>query len=843
MSNISTFGTYTTARLGIFAAQRAMNVVGNNISNVNTEGYTRQSLDQIALNFGGSDRQVTAYDLRIGSGALATAVVQSRDAYLDARYRDEMTSVGAMEGKLDGLQQLGSVLDEVGLGEDGSGILEARFNEMIEQMEELHARGAGKDEYDSMFRTTASTTVETINSIARKLNTIQENEDRTFRGDLDETNSLLVRIRDLNSAIRDIEVFGGNALEQKDERNLLIDQLSEYTRIAVSYEKEKLGEGVVLDHLVIKTMGYPQRTLVEGDYCTQLSIRTVTADKDSGEPLDALSGDEVKDLVKLSQLLDADLNLSGDDSLYTKLQDNLKDVKNKTDKVAQSIYPSDGATSSLDFYLNSLIPPKDDNGSFNSSYMDLDDEAKAQYAAKLTNLLNEVAKVETIEIEDPYYRLSTEELKDADGRKKELEVVSDIAQDVQPSNGYSLSGVSDPDSATRYSNRTAAEQIVDLLNGNPRYTDVEQSDGTSEKMYTYSIRGSLGSGYHIERYNEADGTHDFLLIKGKGYTATDTEGENASGTTTARTFPDAEEASRIAKVLNAELDFPSDIDEKGREVQIEFRVVKNDSGSYEIHRIEVFRGETNPGETELYGKLQSERELLTKQGVFSTEKQLGMDSEASNKRGIPFYRKALDVLANTFATVMNKTNTDAGGQVLFSNDSTKDTDGTGTNGGPKIDASNISISNSWANGSHKVQIENNTLGNKGLSTGNDNLINFLNRLTGEHEFYPQGGIGGEGGINQNAKSTEVFFTGSFQELFTNHMGGSLANDTRATQAMLDNYSTTAEDLYVDRDAVMGVDLNDEAMNLMMYEKSYAAACRLMTTFDSMLDRLINGTAM
>ena len=208
------------------------------------------------------------------------------------------------------------------------------------------------------------------------------------------------------------------------------------------------------------------------------------------------------------------------------------------------------------------------------------------------------------------------------------------------------------------------------------------------------------------------------------------------------------------------------------------------------------------------------------------------------------------MLANTFATLMNKANTDVGGKILFSNDSTKDTDGTGEDGGPKIDAGNISISQSWANGSFKVEatgnyervrVENST--DPTLSTGNDNLVKFLSILTGDHEFYPQGGIEAEGGINTSAKSTEKFFTGSFQELFTNHMGGTLANDRREAQAMLENFNTTKEDIYVDRDAVMGVDLNDEAMNLMMYQKSYAAACRLMTTFDSMLDRLINGTAV
>ena len=46
-----------------------------------------------------------------------------------------------------------------------------------------------------------------------------------------------------------------------------------------------------------------------------------------------------------------------------------------------------------------------------------------------------------------------------------------------------------------------------------------------------------------------------------------------------------------------------------------------------------------------------------------------------------------------------------------------------------------------------------------------------------------------------------------------------------------------------RDGVSGVDLNDEAMNMMQYQKAYTAACRLMTAVDEALDRLINNTGI
>ena len=52
MSTIGTFDGFTAARLGIYAAQQGLSVTGNNISNINTTGYTRQVLDQISLKTG-----------------------------------------------------------------------------------------------------------------------------------------------------------------------------------------------------------------------------------------------------------------------------------------------------------------------------------------------------------------------------------------------------------------------------------------------------------------------------------------------------------------------------------------------------------------------------------------------------------------------------------------------------------------------------------------------------------------------------------------------------------------------------------------------------------------------
>ena len=52
MATLGTFDSFTTARLGIYAAQHGLRVTGNNISNINTAGYTRQRLEQVSVQWG-----------------------------------------------------------------------------------------------------------------------------------------------------------------------------------------------------------------------------------------------------------------------------------------------------------------------------------------------------------------------------------------------------------------------------------------------------------------------------------------------------------------------------------------------------------------------------------------------------------------------------------------------------------------------------------------------------------------------------------------------------------------------------------------------------------------------
>ena len=62
------------------------------------------------------------------------------------------------------------------------------------------------------------------------------------------------------------------------------------------------------------------------------------------------------------------------------------------------------------------------------------------------------------------------------------------------------------------------------------------------------------------------------------------------------------------------------------------------------------------GDTDLYGSLQSLREMLTEKGEYSSQAEINNDKDATVKRGIPYYQMALDSLANEFAEQMNALN-------------------------------------------------------------------------------------------------------------------------------------------------------------------------------------------
>ena len=88
-----------TAKRGLMVNQKALDIIGNNISNINTKGYTRQRLDTVSVQVYGSDRFSYSSIPLAGQGVDASGVSQIRNPYLDTKFREQYSDVGYFDQK------------------------------------------------------------------------------------------------------------------------------------------------------------------------------------------------------------------------------------------------------------------------------------------------------------------------------------------------------------------------------------------------------------------------------------------------------------------------------------------------------------------------------------------------------------------------------------------------------------------------------------------------------------------------------------------------------------------------------------------------------------------------
>ncbi|MGY1805618.1 flagellar hook-associated protein FlgK [Blastococcus sp. SYSU D00922] len=110
---MSTFSSLNAATTALWAQRRALDVTGQNIANVNTEGYSRQRVDLQAI--GGS--VVPAFfstSPGIGAGVNADDVMRIRDAFLEGRGHTEHANSARLVVEADTLEQVETAFREPG---------------------------------------------------------------------------------------------------------------------------------------------------------------------------------------------------------------------------------------------------------------------------------------------------------------------------------------------------------------------------------------------------------------------------------------------------------------------------------------------------------------------------------------------------------------------------------------------------------------------------------------------------------------------------------------------------------------------------------------------------------
>ena len=110
---MSTFSSLNAATTALWSHRRGLDVTGQNIANVNTEGYSRQRADLQAI--GGSP--VPAFystSTGMGAGVSAESVTRIRDAFLEGRGHTERANSARLAAETDAYTQVESAFREPG---------------------------------------------------------------------------------------------------------------------------------------------------------------------------------------------------------------------------------------------------------------------------------------------------------------------------------------------------------------------------------------------------------------------------------------------------------------------------------------------------------------------------------------------------------------------------------------------------------------------------------------------------------------------------------------------------------------------------------------------------------
>ena len=738
MAVIGTFGSFTAARLGIYASQSSLNVTGNNIANINTKGYTRQRMDLVSLHSDGNIRYANSYNLNIGYGVLAEGVSQLRDPFLDIRFRDENAKVGSYEAKLDCLEQMASILDEVGKGTGEFGIIEAQFNDLLAQLENFNGN-AGVDVYDTTVRGSAESLTKLFRDYAEGLKTVENNRVRT---------------------------------QLRDDRNVYIDELSAYMKIDVSYDMEKIDEfsSVERINISIAGSGNPPIKLIQGIYGTQLTMPDTTAKRNP-----AYDPSKPQSNRYISQ------ESTPGNIKYTNVE--REALRNENGDIITNDNAGEALIKQMAGFENGISDANKYNPD-NARYLDKDGNPTddPELAAQVDNAVEGS--------EENRLWMSLEPLKDARGKFMKDQYHKDITESVDLTDNQLYGSLQ--------SIREFLTEKGEFSSADDRLFDPEATQKRGVQYYKKSLdalakkfadelnkANRLDFGQVSEAYKQnANGE----FIDKDGNVIRDKDGNAITAKEFGDLAKDIEQLDSLREELKKVL-----ADKALPEAEKEQKLADLRKDIADLENKDI------PGRSEeLYEKM----ELLRQSGDLTTE--------------WAFYN----------------------GGVLFSNHGD-------TNDPTGINASNITISSAWSTGDVRILntkkpdtlIEDPNGGpDKVLShtTADDNIYHIINLINKDFDYLPSEIV------DNAADGTKKYFTGSFQERLSD-INSILALDGQTTATLYNNTTTQALVLENSRQSVSGVDLNDEATNMMVFQKSYAAACQLMTTLDSMLDKLINDT--
>ena len=237
----------------LFANQAAIEVVGNNISNANTEGYSRQ-----AVRF--EDGNYISYTPgQLGTGVNAAEVVRYFDEFAEVLYNNKSSEQQRWQALYENLQNVEMVLNE----SNSAGVNDA-LAAFWGDWQTLATNPADTSVRAALLGH-ASNLEQAIGVVYGDMQRLQGQMDDVIAGEVSEVNTLLKSIAELNAQLTVTEETGkNNANGLRDQRASLVRELAE--KMDINYIDNGLG------NVTITTKS--GHTLVDGSIAFRLGFES-----------------------------------------------------------------------------------------------------------------------------------------------------------------------------------------------------------------------------------------------------------------------------------------------------------------------------------------------------------------------------------------------------------------------------------------------------------------------------------------------------------------------------------------------------------------------------------------
>ncbi len=281
-SNI--FGILNTAKLGLLSQQLAIEVTGQNIANVQTEGYSRQEVKFEAT----TPRSFSLGQL--GTGVRVAGIERSHDEFLFSQILSEGDTLGRFQVRKDVFDQL-----EILLSENNGQSLNLTLSSFFSAIQDVSGNPTGLPERSSMLAE-AQNLASVFNNLGESLFQIQRNLDATISVEVAKINSLTEEIAALNQAIHANEPTTFSANDLRDKRDQKIKELSEL--IDLNFVDEQDGQiSITLNDgtpLVLQSTAFTLDTSINGNNKSFLDIVVLDGAGNSTNITSSITGGTLK---------------------------------------------------------------------------------------------------------------------------------------------------------------------------------------------------------------------------------------------------------------------------------------------------------------------------------------------------------------------------------------------------------------------------------------------------------------------------------------------------------------------------------------------------------------------